>query len=104
MIEKIGRPAKIEHRHEHDDYTFKDTEKESGYGMNTEYTLSYDAFLYYPLSAELRQSDESDDKEKHIYLSFEQAERFTKWFLRNYVRLKKEHERSVKMMDKDGEA
>ena len=21
MIEKIGRPAKIEHRHEHDDYT-----------------------------------------------------------------------------------
>ena len=94
---------KIEHRHEHDDYTFKDTEKESGYGygMSTEHTLSYDAFLYYPLSVELRQSD---GKEEQIYLSFEQAERFTKWFLRNYVKLEKEHERSVEMMDKDGEA
>ena len=96
MIEKKGRPAKIEHRHEHDDYTFKDTEKESGYGMSTEHTLSYDAFLYYPLSVELRQSD---GKEEQIYLSFEQAERFTKWFLRNYVKLEKEHKSAVKMMD-----
>ena len=92
---------KIEHTYEHDDYTFKDTGKESEYGMSAEYTLSYDAFLYYPLSAKLRQSD---GKEEHIYLSFEQAERFAKWFLRNYVRLKKEHERLVEMMDKDGEA
>ena len=92
---------KIEHRHEHNDYTFKDTEKESEYGIVSEHTLRYDAFLYYPLSVELRQSD---GKEEQIYLSFEQTERFTKWFLRNYVRLKKEHERSVEMMDKDGEA
>ena len=94
---------KIEHTHEHDDYSFKDTEKESEYGMSTERTLSYNAFLYYhyPLSVELRQGD---DKKEQIYLSFEQVERFTKWFLRNYARLKKEHERLVKMMDKDGEA
>ena len=92
---------KIEHTHEHDDYSFKDTEKESEYGMSTERTLSYEAFFYYPLSVELRQSD---DKKEQIYLSFEQVERFTKWFLRNYARLKKEHERLVKMMDKDGEA
>ena len=87
---------KIEHTHEHDDYTFKDTEKESEYGMSTEHILLYDAFLYYPLSVELRQSD---GKEEQIYLSFEQAEMFTKWFLRNYVKLKKEHKSAVKMMD-----
>ena len=91
---------KSEHTHEYDDYTFKDTEKESEYGMSAEYTLSYDAFLCYPLSAKLRQSD---GKEEHIHLSFEQAEMFTQWFLRNYARLEKEHERTVEMMDKDGE-
>ncbi len=85
---------KIEHTHKHTDYTFEDIEKESEYG---EHILRYDAFLYYPLSVELKDGDTKT--ESKIYLSFEQIEAFVTWFERYYAKLKHEHENAVRMMD-----